>query len=105
MKRVIKVLADISISLYFVWVVIQLFLLLYFENTISYKENFWPFRPLHFENPQRSADGTITTISQIPISSYDITEFIFYILFPLFLAFTIMFIIRLLTKHKSYYNT
>ena len=102
MKRVIKVFADISISLYFVWVAIQLFLLIYFENTISYKENFWPFRPLHYEKSQQTADKIITTISQIPISSYDITEFIFYILFPLILAFAITLIIRKMTKHKNY---
>ncbi|MBT8386890.1 MAG: hypothetical protein KJO12_05715 [Ignavibacteria bacterium] len=94
MKKLIQILADISIGIYFVWVAVQLSLLVYFENTLIHKQNFWPFRSLHYEQTQKAADGSIITVTQLPISSYDVTEFIFYILFPLVLAFAIMFIIR-----------
>ena len=101
MKKLIQILADISIGIYFIWVAIQLCLLIYFENTLIHKQNFWPFRPLHYEQVQGAADGSIT-ITRLPISSYDVTEFIFYIAFPLVLAFAIMFIIRKKTKKKNY---
>jgi hypothetical protein len=101
MKKLIQILADISIGIYFIWVAIQLCLLIYFENTLIHKQNFWPFNPLHYERIQGAADGSIT-ITQLPISSYDVTEFIFYIAFPLVLAFAIMFIIRKKTKKKNY---
>ena len=101
MKKLIQILADISIGLYFIWVAVQLSLLVYFENTLMHKQNFWPFRPLHYEQTQQSADGTTITVTQLPISSYDVTEFIFYILFPLVLAFAIMFIIRKKSKKKN----
>lgn len=104
MKKLIQILADISIGIYFIWVGVQLCLLIYFENTLIHKQNFWPFRPLHYEQTQKATDGSIITISQLPISSYDVTEFIFYILFPLVLAFAIMFIIRKKTKQKNYFN-
>ncbi|MBT8380460.1 MAG: hypothetical protein KJN64_14670 [Ignavibacteria bacterium] len=104
MKRLIQILADISIGIYFIWVAVQLCLLIYFENTLIHKQNFWPFRPLQFEQIQQAADGTMITINRIPISSYDVTEFIFYILFPLVLAFAIMFIIRKKSKKKIYSN-
>jgi hypothetical protein len=102
MKRLIQILADISIGIYFIWVAIQLCLLIYFENTLIHKQNFWPFRPLHYEQIHSSNDGSTVTISQIPVSSYDVTEFIFYILFPLVLAFAIMFIIRKKQNKKNY---
>lgn len=101
MKKLIQILADISIGLYFIWVAVQLSLLVYFENTLIHKQNFWPFRPLHYEQTQQSVDGTSITVTQLPISSYDVTEFIFYILFPLVLAFAIMFIIRKKSKKKN----
>jgi len=101
MKKLIQILADISIGLYFIWVAVQLSLLVYFENTLMHKQNFWPFRPLHYEQTQHAADGTSITVTQLPISSYDVTEFIFYILFPLVLAFAIMFIIRKKSKKKN----
>ena len=101
MKKLIQILADISIGLYFVWVAVQLSLLVYFENTLIHKQNFWPFRPLHYEQTHQAADGTSITVTQLPISSYDVTEFIFYILFPLVLAFAIMFIIRKKSKKKN----
>jgi hypothetical protein len=104
MKKLIQILADISIGIYFIWVAIQLCLLIYYENTLVHKQNFWPFKPLHYGQTQQTAEGTTTTVSQIPISSYDVTEFIFYILFPLVLAFAIMFIIRKKTKKQSYFN-
>ena len=75
MKSLIQILADISIGIYFIWVAVQLCLLIYFENTLIHKQNFWPFRPLHFEQIQQAADGTMITINRIPISSYDVTEF------------------------------
>ena len=80
MKRLIQILADISTGLYFIWVAIQLCLLIYFKNTLTHKQNFWPFRPLHYEQTQQVAGGTSITVTQLPISSYDVTEFIFYIL-------------------------
>ena len=101
MKKLIQILADISIGIYFVWIAVQLSLLVYFENTLIHKQNFWPFRPLHYEQTMKAADGTIMTISQPPISSYDVTEFIFYILFPLVFAIAIMFIIRKKSKKKN----
>jgi hypothetical protein len=101
MKRFIQILADISVGIYFIWVAIQLSLLIYFENTLIHKQNFWPFRPLHYEQIQSAADGSVLSISKLPISSYDVTEFIFYILFPLVLAFAIMFIIRKKGKKKN----
>jgi hypothetical protein len=104
MKKLIQILADISIGIYFIWVAIQLCLLIYFENTLIHKQNFWPFRALHYEQTQSTADGSIT-ITQLPISSYDVTEFIFYITFPLVLAFAIMFIIRKKTKKKNYLDS
>ena len=101
MKKLIQILADISIGIYFIWVAIQLCLLIYFENTLIHKQNFWPFRPMHYEQIQGAADGSIT-ITRLPISSYDVTEFIFYIVFPLVLAFAIIFIIRKKSKKKNY---
>jgi hypothetical protein len=56
MKRLIQILADISIGIYFVWVAVQLCLLIYFENTLVHKQNFWPFRPLHYEQIHNAAD-------------------------------------------------
>ena len=102
MNRLIQILADISIGIYFIWVAIQLCLLIYYENTLIHKQNFWPFMPLHFEVIQGASEGSIIAINKLPISSYDVTEFIFYILFPLVLAFAIMFIIRKKTKQKNY---
>jgi len=101
MKKLIQILADISIGIYFIWVAVQLSLLVYFENTLIHKQNFWPFKPLHYGRTQQAADGTSITVTQQPISSYDVTEFIFYILFPLVLAFAIMFIIRKKAKQKD----
>jgi hypothetical protein len=101
MKKLVQILADISIGLYFIWVAFQLSLLVYFENTLIHKQNFWPFRPLHYEQTQNTANGISITVTQLPISSYDVTEFIFYILFPLVLAFAIMFIIRKKSKKKN----
>lgn len=101
MKRFIQILADISIGIYFVWVAVQLSLLVYFENTLIHKQNFWPFRPLHFEKTKEVIDGISVSVTRPIISSYDVTEFIFYILFPLVLAFAIMFIIRKKNKQKD----
>lgn len=101
MKRLIQILADISIGIYFMWVAVHLCLLIYYENTLVHKQNFWPFKPLHYEQIQGAANGSIT-ITKLPISSYDVTEFIFYIIFPLVLAFAIMFIIRKKKKQKNY---
>ena len=103
MKKLIQILADISIGIYFIWVAVQLSLLVYFENTLIHKQNFSPFKPLHWRT-QQAADGTSITVTQLSIFSYDVTEFIFYILFPLVLAFAIMFIIRKKTKQKNYFN-
>ena len=105
MNKLIQILADISISIYFIWVALQLCLLIYFENTLIHKQNFWPFRPLHYEQTQKEVEGSIITVTQIPISSYDVTEFIFYILFPLVLAFAIVFIIRKKTKRNDNFTT
>ena len=102
MKKLIQILADISIGLYFVWVAVQLSLLVYFENTLIHKQNFWPFRQTHTEQTQKVVDGINVTVTRLTISSYDVTEFIFYILFPLVLAFAIMFIIRKKDKKKSW---
>jgi hypothetical protein len=104
MKKLIQILANISIGIYFVWVAIQLFLLIYFENTLTYKQNIWPFRSLHYEQIQNEVDGTIV-ITQSQISSYDISEFIFYIVFPVALAFAITLIMRMKNKEKNYFNT
>jgi len=101
MKRLFQILADISVGLYFIWVAFQLSLLVYFENTLIHKQNFWPFRPLHYKQTQQATDGTSIAVTQLPISSYDVTEFIFYIVFPLVLAFAIMFIIRKKAKQKD----
>ena len=105
MNKLIQILADISIGIYFIWVALQLCLLIYFENTLIHKQNFWPFRPLHYEQTQTEVEGSIITVTQIPISSYDVTEFIFYILFPLVLSFAIVFIIRKKTKRNNYFTT
>ena len=104
MNKLIQILADNSIGIYFIWVALQLCLLIYFENTLIHKQNFWPFRPLHYEQTLKEIEGSINTITQIPISSYDVTEFIFYILFPLVLAFAIMFIIRKKNKEIDIFS-
>lgn len=75
-------------------VAVQVNLLVYFENTPIHKQNFWPFRPFHSEQSTEATDASIITVTNPSISSYDVTEFIIYIIFPLVLALAIMFIVR-----------
>jgi hypothetical protein len=94
MKKLFQILADIAIGIYLVWVAVHLSLLVYYENTLVHKQGFWPFQINHFEKMHLNNGGMVAEYKSYPISSYDVTEFIFYILFPLLLAFAIMFVLR-----------
>lgn len=86
MKKFLNWIPRWLIAFYSLWVLLHIILLLVFERTFEYKYHFWPFA--HTQTYWYK-DPDLALPFYYYFNSYDYTEFIIYVLSPIFITIAI----------------